>query len=140
MFFFLLLLLAAAAAFAGVCRVVLTVVIAGAAAAGGRLFVGDLRSQRHLRHFHAAVQLHKLSGGAATGATASTLRGALELALLEETELCVDADVLLRDAPTDAEVDQLAVQAYAYCVRSGSEPGLVAALGAQHLARAQELL
>ena len=65
----------------------------------GTIFLGDLRSLRHLRHFHVAVQSRRLrsaqGGGEPSSATASTLRGALDASLVEENELCVDAALLL---------------------------------------------
>jgi hypothetical protein len=74
------------------------------ATSGGRLFVGDLRSARHLPHFHASVEAFRFTvlaregsdgdgdgdgdGGAAT--PSDQLRSAVEVASMGEKELCVD--------------------------------------------------
>jgi hypothetical protein len=62
---------------------------------GGRLFVGDLRSLRYLPHFHSSVEAFRLmamsDASDQRGATPSEqLRSAVEVASLDEKELCVD--------------------------------------------------
>ena len=70
----------------------------------GCIFLGDLRSFRHLRHFHSSVQTYRLLYGGerepsqidgAPDTTLSALRGALDAALMYETELCVDPELFL---------------------------------------------
>ncbi|MGW3917413.1 condensation domain-containing protein, partial [Streptomyces sp. NPDC005070] len=67
-------------------------------APGGALFIGDVRNLRLLRPFTTAVQLHR----ADDGADLSSVRRAVEQALLVEKELLVDPDffTVLRDRGT----------------------------------------
>ncbi|MCW6010718.1 amino acid adenylation domain-containing protein, partial [Micromonospora sp. CPCC 205371] len=69
----------------------LTEVLRGAAgvlAPGGAVFVGDVRSRRLARTFHAAVRLHRADPGARAEAVAS----AADQAVLREKELLVDPE------------------------------------------------